>query len=380
MYEDRRKPKEEVVEFILGLGFIILEDFEYKNQKTKIKIEDKDGYRYFVSYGTLWSFDNREGVLSRFLKSNPYSIYNIDLWMKKSNYASEIIGGEYISEEKNTLELRCDKGHIFKSSWQKIRGSPSKNGCTICSGMEVIFETSFGGMFPELLDEWSPKNTISPYKVSWGNSDLKPLWICPNGHKDYPCSFSNKRAGKGCPSCGGKTTDENNVAVVFPEFLDEWDYENNGTPNNYAPYSNEMVRWICKKCGNNYPSLVYNRTLHGNGCPDCKSRSDGEDIIKDILAEYRIKYIFQKRFPDCKDKNTLPFDFYIPKSRKAIEFHGIQHYKPQEYFGGIKKFEDQIKKDKIKEKYCLDNNISLLVIPYWEIDNIEKILEQFLFE
>lgn len=30
--------------------------------------------------------------------------------------------------------------------------------------------------------------------------------------------------------------------------------------------------------------------------------------------------------------------------------------------------------DKIKEKYCEDNNIKLITIPYWEKNNIEKYL------
>lgn len=28
-------------------------------------------------------------------------------------------------------------------------------------------------------------------------------------------------------------------------------------------------------------------------------------------------------------------------------------------------------------KYCNDNNIDILIIPYWEYDNIEKILEPY---
>ena len=38
---------------------------------------------------------------------------------------------------------------------------------------------------------------------------------------------------------------------------------------------------------------------------------------------------------------------------------------------------NQIKKDKIKEKWCKDNNIKLITIPYTEYDNItiDTILE-----
>ena len=33
-----------------------------------------------------------------------------------------------------------------------------------------------------------------------------------------------------------------------------------------------------------------------------------------------------------------------------------------------------IKRDNIKQEYCLLHNINLIKIPYWEFDNIEKIL------
>ena len=36
--------------------------------------------------------------------------------------------------------------------------------------------------------------------------------------------------------------------------------------------------------------------------------------------------------------------------------------------------DDRIKKDKIKEQFCIDNNIDLLIIPYWDFKNIEFIL------
>lgn len=32
--------------------------------------------------------------------------------------------------------------------------------------------------------------------------------------------------------------------------------------------------------------------------------------------------------------------------------------------------------DAIKNKYCEDNNIKLLRIPYWDFDNIEEILKK----
>jgi len=75
-------------------------------------------------------------------------------------------------------------------------------------------------------------------------------------------------------------------------------------------------------------------------------------------------------------------EIFIEKSNKIfknfynyslIEYDGIQHYKPT---FGEKSFVLTKNNDKIKTKYCLDNGIKLIRIPYWEKENIEEILQK----
>ncbi len=61
-----------------------------------------------------------------------------------------------------------------------------------------------------------------------------------------------------------------------------------------------------------------------------------------------------------------------------IEFDGLQHYKPLGYFGGDKKLEFTQLCDKIKNEYCLKNNIRLIRISYSDIKNINRILSGIL--
>ena len=81
--------------------------------------------------------------------------------------------------------------------------------------------------------------------------------------------------------------------------------------------------------------------------------------------------------PKCRI--ILPFDFYIPSIRTAIEYQGKQHYEPV-CFGGcsvessLKVFEMNKSHDAIKRKYCQENNINLIKIPYTEILSISEIL------
>jgi len=103
------------------------------------------------------------------------------------------------------------------------------------------------------------------------------------------------------------------------------------------------------------------------GCPKCKT-SKGENIILNYLEENNIKYIHEKTFDDCVYKNKLPFDFYLPDYNVCIEYDGIQHFEVVDYFGGQDAYDLRVLKDKIKNKYCMDNNIILERIKYY--DNI----------
>ena len=94
------------------------------------------------------------------------------------------------------------------------------------------------------------------------------------------------------------------------------------------------------------------------------------------MEKYKIQYLPQHTFSNCKYRNILPFDFYLPNYNICIEYNGEQHYKPIEYFGGVKVFEIQLIRDNIKKEYCLNNNIPLLIISYKE--NVEEILTNYI--
>ena len=104
--------------------------------------------------------------------------------------------------------------------------------------------------------------------------------------------------------------------------------------------------------------------------------SSGEIKIKEYLDNNKITYFKEKTFDDLIYIGNLKFDFYLPKQKIAIEFDGIQHYKPIGYFGGNDSFIETQKRDKLKDIYCKEKNIKLIRIPYFEIDNINTILDE----
>lgn len=139
------------------------------------------------------------------------------------------------------------------------------------------------------------------------------------------------------------------------------------------------IKCRCKDCGNEWEATPSN-LLKYRGCPAC-SASKGEKFIAYYLKENNIAFIPQKRFDDCKDKRALPFDFYLPSFNMCIEFDGQQHFNPDTYFGESEEkakedFERLKRRDNIKNNYCAKNNITLIRIPYWEVNNISVLLDK----
>ena len=107
----------------------------------------------------------------------------------------------------------------------------------------------------------------------------------------------------------------------------------------------------------------------------CGITSLGELRILKFLENNNIEYIPQHSFPDCKYKRVLRFDFYLPKYNLCIEFDGYHHYNENRRLVGGDSLLVIQARDNIKNEYCLNNNIGMLRIPFWEKDNIYKILE-----
>ena len=126
-----------------------------------------------------------------------------------------------------------------------------------------------------------------------------------------------------------------------------------------------------------YPNNIYIEWISWNDFLGCqKIISTGEHLIEKFLIENNYHYKFQKKFNDCKNIKQLPFDFYLPDYNILIEYDGEHHYKAISIHGGEEAFRKRIYNDDIKNNYCSNNNIKLIRIPYWDLLNIEIILEK----
>ena len=180
--------------------------------------------------------------------------------------------------------------------------------------------------------------------------------------------------GSSCPKCAGKL-------VTHEEFIEKMNVINNNIMF-LSKYVNSYSKLKCKcLIDNNAWEATPDNLLQGYGCPKC-NQSKGEKKTGYILKQNDLPFEFQYKIDECKNINSLPFDFAIFKDIDKInlifliEYQGIQHYEPVELFGGMEQFILQQKLDNIKRNYCKLHSIKLIEISYWDYDNIEEILKR----
>lgn len=184
----------------------------------------------------------------------------------------------------------------------------------------------------------------------------------------------------GCPSCAKrgvvkcKTVD---TKLLLKNIKRIGKYINTRTKMNVA----------CLKCNHSWCALANSLLNSKNGCPACHS-SVPEKLIKKFIDDNYTKYnkFVYHKIMIINNKKCIP-DFYIETMHKIviIEYNGEHHYGPVRFNGisekeALRLYKRQIKRDAMLRKYCVDNSIILLEIPYYlkineifkEINNILK--------
>lgn len=236
-------------------------------------------------------------------------------------------------------------------------------GCPKCryikSGENLVLKV------PEFIER-SKKTHGDKYDYSkvhqFKTQEEDVLIICPT-HGEFEQNPRSHYTGSGCPRCWEDIRSEvltspwEDVLKSFREVhKNKYEYNRSDYEN-----SSSKLRITCPKHG----EFRQDVTLHkyGSGCPVCNS-SRGEKDIEFQLRDLGVGYEHQKKFPELS--NRYRYDFYIPDINTIVEYNGVQHYEPIEYFGGEKSLKNTQRRDKIKKQYCLDNGINYEIIRYDE--------------
>jgi len=274
--------------------------------------------------------------------------YTIEDFIRKANevHNNYYNYSKYVYiDNKTKIDIICPEHGLFK---QLSNNHLAGQGCAKCVGK---FMTN-----NEFIEKCKKihQGKYSYIKTIYKGAEVKITIICPE-HGEFEQNASNHLNLKyGCAKCAGVAKSNTNdfIEKSIKIHGNLYDYSN-------VVYKNAKsnVEIICKKHG---PFLQQpTKHLSYQGCPVCKF-SKGEIKIFNFLSEKNINFKTQHRFNDL----NLVFDFFLPDKNIAIEFDGIQHFKPVNHFGGIRSFENQKIRDIEKDEYCIKKNIHLLRIPY----------------
>ena len=87
-----------------------------------------------------------------------------------------------------------------------------------------------------------------------------------------------------------------NLSITHPDLIKEWHPTLNGKlkPENFTYGSHKKVCWQCSKCDGEWDAYIFNRTIHGHGCPYCSGNriSTRNSLIHnrpDLAKEFHVE-------------------------------------------------------------------------------------------
>jgi len=357
-----------------------------------------NGFKKWISFEQWCIENNRKDVLDRWdYKLNKYSPSEITYGTTKKYY------------------FNCPKG-LHESELKTINAfTNGQEGSIYCKKCNSFAQWGIDNLGEDFLEKyWDYKlNIIDPWEISFGYA-YKKVWIkCQK--KDYHSSYdvwvsnfinNNSR----CPYCHnyGKVHILDSLGKILEDknLLYLWSDKNEKSPYEYAPFSNHYAYWKCKdNIHEDYYRMISNSHQYNFRCPECQY-SKGEERINNYLLSNRFhKLTMEEEYNrlsfDTKNKNSyyiiqktfdklvglggglLSYDFYLIKYNLLIEYQGEFHdidqkgkYKRTKYL--TDNLDKQVEHDRRKKDYALSNGYNFLEIWYYDFDNIEIILEEYL--
>ena len=281
-----------------------------------------------------------------------YKIIQLQLYAVSKN---GLLLSTIYNNNKEKLLWKCKENHQWKTAWSNIKNA--NNWCPYCAGKAK----------PDIkiLQKYAAAKNGLLLSMEYKNNYFKLLWQCKEGHQ-WKARWYDIKTGHWCPYCAG-------LNKPHIRELQKYALSKNGLLLS-TKYKNcmEKLLWQCSK--NHQWEACWNTISSANHwCPYCDKHIT-ENICRTLLEE-KITLLLPSvtiyYFDENNNKRWLFLDGYNKEHKIAFEYNGKQHYMYQEFFhtNSKDKFEAQKQRDIIKWKYCLENDITLIVIPYWIEDN-----------
>ena len=287
--------------------------------------------------------------------------------LKEINDKIKIVG-QYIGA-RNLIDCEC---LICGHKWSSLPTNLLRNhGCPNCDRLNRI--KSKKEVYDFIEEEMPYVLLLDDFILREDNVKA----YCTLCNYEWTTTPSELMQGKGCYHCGNKSKGEK-LRFTNDEFIKKLKEIN--------PYIQPLEKYItshdrlsvqCLTCGHKWNPKP-NNLFNGHGCPNCSS-SFGERQVSIWLDNNKIKYESQKKYSDLlgTGNGLLSYDFYLPQYNLLIEYQGEFHDGTASQ-QTLEEFEIQKEHDQRKREYAKSHSIDLLEIWYWDFDNIEDILYNYL--
>ena len=288
-------------------------------------------------------------------------------WKNRTGLTFNSLTILYYCENPKYVIVKCNCGNFKKVLISNVINNKTKT-CGYCSNFEDLTGQKFGKL-----------TVLQRSDIQDGNSHTKK-WLCQCdcGNTCYT-SPKNLKAGL-TKSCGCITKNRMKILGIeqSKKNIKNLTGQKFGLLTAVYPTdkrSGTHVIWACLcDCGNVH--LVSSNNLLRQQVTSCGCRnSKNEGIIQNYLQQ--LKKIFESRYYIYFNSHKMFFDFFVNNSY-FIEYDGEQHFKG---YSNKQSYNLIHKRDLIKNKYCFDNNIPLIRIPYdaeYTIDDLKLETTRFL--
>lgn len=266
----------------------------------------------------------------------------------------------------------CKMSYVQSPSDRVLKG----RRCPYCARQKACHWNCLLTRYPELCEELSEKNHVSPADVTPGsNADL--IWEC-HKHEELPQPFTWRASPKHritgntkCPLC----TSNGYLQRIggHKHFITEAKLKHNNDYDYPEEYKGDKVK-IAILCKRDLEHGIFMQTPHahkaGGGCWKCvakRKESRGmrrlKEILDKVLKPLGIDYTYEQKFDGLVYRGSLRCDIYIKGYNLVIEYDGKQHFGITSWGGQDVWAENKIR-DQLKDAYFVLNKINFVRIAH----------------
>lgn len=217
-------------------------------------------------------------------------------------------------------------------------------------------------------------NKFNYDKTKFKTTRENVIVTCPL-HGDFEQNANHHLRGIGCPKCKTEVL-RNSFISTKDEFVRKANIvHSNAFDYSLFDYINSWTKGkiTCTNCQTVFEQHP-NSHLNGRACPVCKS-SRGEKFLLKIFQKHNINFVKEYKIPGTN--YLFRYDFYLPDHNLLIEFHGIQHFKAREFFGGEEALKDTQRRDIFKKELAKLARINIIYFTYRHLKLGRKEFENF---